>query len=405
MNLYESIKKYQKLNESTDWEALKRGLGSCRSADDLQDLMHSTMDGSDFGTYCDYVYDINDNSDLQSAKKELKQIADSKIKENTQKGKATNSFKTMASKYFKEFSEFISGLGGSTNYESDDILNYNIQDSFDSLTKSVKDKEEELKELLLSYDSKDTDSYASASGNFIISLNDLDNTFRYNFSLYVPMPLSHYKNYNKNLSEENISINELDKTMTSALKTIKDSITDILNSFDINDYTQWLDKQIELYKNKIQKRTDRKSAKEQAISQDYNSVRLSKQDLINILDKQTNLSQDLFNRKFGSFYVKGNLPDGHKASVTIKLFGGLEPGFFGFEVPETTKNSDFKKHCVDTLVSGLNATAGPDREDHSFGHHGEVVGKTYKVPVSNLTKLPDIIEKLNSELTTTLNIN
>lgn len=406
MNLYESIKEYQKLNESTDWKALKSGLGSCRSADDLQDLMHSTMDGSDFGTYSDYVYEIDSSSDLQWAKKELRQLADSKIKENQQKDKSTLSFKTKTSKYFKEFSNFISSLGGSTEYTYDDVLDYNIQDSFNSLTKSVKDKETELKKLILSYDNTDIDKYVdTTSGSFLIRLNEDDNTFRFRFSLFVPTLLRYYKNYNIDLNKDDIQINELDKIMTSTLKIVKDSLTDIFNSFDINDYTQWLDKQIELYKNKVQKRADRKNAKEQAISQDYNSVKLSKQNLIDIIDKQTNLSQDVFSRQSGSFYINGTLPDGHKASVTVKLVGGLPAGEFGFELPETTKNLDFKKHCVDTLVSELNATSGSDRVDNSYGHHGEVVGKTYKAPVSNLLKLPDIIEKLNSELNSTINTN
>ena len=77
MNLYESIK--SKLNEAvdSDWEALKQGLSSCKSASDVEELMLETLSSSDYSRYCDYHYEIDDNdkSTLSWAKKELKKLA------------------------------------------------------------------------------------------------------------------------------------------------------------------------------------------------------------------------------------------------------------------------------------------------------------------------------------------
>lgn len=81
MNLYESIK--SKLNEAveSDWEALKQGLSSCKSASDVEELMLETLSSSDYGRYCDYHYEIDDEdkSSLSWAKEELKKLADENL--------------------------------------------------------------------------------------------------------------------------------------------------------------------------------------------------------------------------------------------------------------------------------------------------------------------------------------
>lgn len=73
----------RKLNESTDWEGLKAGLSSCKSASDVEELMLETMDSSDYSKYCDYHYEIDDSdkSSLQWAKSELRKLSEEKLKE------------------------------------------------------------------------------------------------------------------------------------------------------------------------------------------------------------------------------------------------------------------------------------------------------------------------------------
>lgn len=69
-----------KLNESSDWNALKDGLTHCRSAEDIAELMHSTLDGADYGEYCDYAEEIDGDYKVSDAKKDLRKIANDKIK-------------------------------------------------------------------------------------------------------------------------------------------------------------------------------------------------------------------------------------------------------------------------------------------------------------------------------------
>lgn len=74
----------KRLNESagrtTDWKALKAGLSSCKTADDLQELMIGTMSVGDYSQHCDYVYEVEDSSTLSWAKKELRKLADENLK-------------------------------------------------------------------------------------------------------------------------------------------------------------------------------------------------------------------------------------------------------------------------------------------------------------------------------------
>jgi hypothetical protein len=81
MNLYESIKSNLNESEDSDWEALKQGLSSCKSASDIEELMLETLSSGDYGRYCDYHYEIDDKdkSSLSWAKKELKKLADENL--------------------------------------------------------------------------------------------------------------------------------------------------------------------------------------------------------------------------------------------------------------------------------------------------------------------------------------
>lgn len=394
----------KKLKESTDWKALKAGLSSCNSADDLQDLMHSTMDGNDFGRYCDYVYEIESKSDLQWSKNELKKLANENIQKSSEDDKRDSNFKNTCEKYIKELDTYFKGLGGSTDKDDSIGIRYDLTSVYDSMVSSAKSKEKELLDLMSSYDGfKITDSYYTFTGYFNISLDtedeDEEDIFDYNFNVFAPYIIDKYLDY-KGLTafktnSRGVPVKDIDKIIPDVINKIKESFDKIIKSFDVNNYQQWLDKQIEVYNNKIQRRENRNKEKQNALSNDAGSVKLSKQNVIDILDKQSDLPSEMFDRNYGSLYVKGTLSNGYKTSVTIKLFGGNNPGEFDFGVADVTKNPDFVKHCIDELVSGLNAKEAPDRKEAGSGR----TIHCYTTSIDNINKVSSIIKKLNSELT------
>jgi len=75
MNLFEAIKNNLNEADTTDWESIYKEVSSCRTADDLEELMHAYMTGTDFGKNSDIVMEIGDSYSVASAKKDLKSLA------------------------------------------------------------------------------------------------------------------------------------------------------------------------------------------------------------------------------------------------------------------------------------------------------------------------------------------
>lgn len=73
-----SFKKNSIFKESdvTNWKELVNGLSTCKTSNDIEELMTSTMSSSDWSKYCDIYYEIDDSSfTVSDAKSQLKKLA------------------------------------------------------------------------------------------------------------------------------------------------------------------------------------------------------------------------------------------------------------------------------------------------------------------------------------------
>lgn len=402
MKLYESIKKH--LKESDDVSYINSVLQSLNSSTakelydyGFKDFLMETLDSDDYSQYSDYAMEANSVSEVSWALKELKKIFKEKLKDAQKSDKNKASFLSKTKKYIDDLQEFINTLTPTSPWGNSGF-SFNLTKLGQKLTKAFTAKEDELLKLRSTY------GHAAYRGDIFgyfdirdDSYDDNTQTFGYLFNINFSYPLTDYvatKDVFKFIRyDSSLSLDELSKTMTTLIPEIKKSFEDLFLSFDPSDYEKFLDSQIALYKNKIQKRNDRNNAKEKALSQDVNSIKLSRQDVINIISKQSpKLSSDVFDANFGSLYIKGTLPNGYKTSITVKLYGGKNPGEFEFGIADVTRNQDFVEYCTKELVSGLGATKTEDRKEPSRLVH------CYSAPTDNLSKLPGIIDKLNSEL-------
>ena len=138
-----------KLNESTDWERLKSGLSYCKSAEDVEELMHETMDSRDYSEYCDYHYEIEDGdkSSLSWAKKELRKLANEHLK-NT---KSSGGIKSKIDKIVKKVAK---SNGKKYSISEGDDNSYYIE--FEGVPK----------EIVVCPDSGEADAYIMVDGDY-----------------------------------------------------------------------------------------------------------------------------------------------------------------------------------------------------------------------------------------------
>lgn len=268
MNLYESYINKLRESEISDWKGLLKALPSCKEANDIEEVMDYYLSDIDWSEQCDIYYEINGTSyTVSDAKKDLKDLANRKLKEKT---KSNNSSKFNASKYINEFKKFIDNMGGTTkveNYWEEDTLQYDLTNVLiNKLSEKIVSKLEQwhkLKGVHGDFEIKFGGVFRLSSKPFINIFKNNELTIGQVFTLCAPSLLKRFVedniSKNKDLTDffsgwwgfgegEAISPDNFDTILSNEIKAVEDLINYILNDFDTNAFEQFLNKEIKSIK-------------------------------------------------------------------------------------------------------------------------------------------------------------